>query len=99
MQGYGRRGLTESVEGEVEDAVPANGDGEAVLGHWGWRHGGKVSLGGVARARWRQDKAATVSTGRGFGRGRGRPRQGRGVRPIQIARGGEKGIVGGGATG
>ena len=90
MQGYMRRGLTESIEGEVKDAVPANVDGEAVLGRWGRRHGGKVALGGVT-----QGEVAAVSAGGGSGRGRGRLRQGRSVRPIQIARRGEKGIVGG----
>ena len=43
MQGYGQQGLTESVEGEVEDAVPANGDDEAALGRWGWQHDAEVT--------------------------------------------------------
>ena len=50
--------MTESVEGEVEDTVLSNRDGEAVLGHWGRWHDGEVALGDMARARWQSGEAA-----------------------------------------
>ena len=59
--------MTESVEGEVEDAVPSNGDGEAVLGRWATAS----SRGGKRGVREESERRAVASGERRGRRDRG----------------------------